>query len=383
MGIEGSLNIAISTASGRVEQVSIESSRPVYASQVLVGKSVTEALKTLPVLFSICGTAQACAGVRACEQALGIMPADGIEHRREALVAMETVREHLWRILLDWPGFLDVVPEKKGMNDILALQREHRQVLTGGQDPMQLGGTESLAEKICVDDLTKQARLLLQQVVFEVCPAQWLALDTPAALQRWTCSATTVAARLLGDVMQQAWSDLGRCEVEALPSMDMAYVEQQMQDKEFIRQPQWHGDCRESTCLSRVDSPLLQQLRRHDGNGLLVRLVARLTELAQLSSQLSAPDCGTATLSITPQNPGIGQVAAARGQLLHRVQVQDERIARYQILAPTEWNFHPLGVVARSLASLQGEAGQMRQQAKLLINAIDPCVGYQLSIKHA
>ncbi len=384
MGIEGSLKLALSTALGRVERVSIESSRPVYASRVLVGKTVAEALKILPVLFSICGTAQACAGVRACEQALGLIPADGTEERREALVAMETMREHLWRILLDWPGFIDLVPEKKGMNNILALQREHRQVLSGGQDPMQLGGMEDLAEKICIDDLTEQARLILQQAVFGVCPAQWLALDTPAALQSWTRSATTVAARLLGDVMQQAWSDLGRCEVEALPSMDMAYVEQKMQDKEFIRQPQYHGDCRESTCLSRVDSPLLPQLRDQFGNGLLVRLVARLTELAQLSSQLSLQHRALMTMNLPKvRNVGIGQVAAARGQLLHRVQLENERIVDYQILAPTEWNFHPQGVLARSLRGLQGEAAQMRQQAKLLINAIDPCVGYELSINHA
>ena len=75
VGIEGRLSIGLRTDSGRVDQVTIASSRPVHASRVFHGKSVAEALKTLPMLFVICGTAQACAGVRACEQALGVRPA--------------------------------------------------------------------------------------------------------------------------------------------------------------------------------------------------------------------------------------------------------------------------------------------------------------------
>ncbi|OQX44500.1 MAG: hypothetical protein B0D85_06840, partial [Candidatus Sedimenticola endophacoides] len=78
--------------------------------------------------------------------------------------------------------------------------------------------------------------------------------------------------------------------------------------------------------------------------------------------------------------PGIGHSIAARGQLLHRVKLNGERVAAYQILAPTEWNFHPRGVVARSLAGVAGTREQMEQQARLLINAIDLCVSYELSI---
>ncbi|MDX2418246.1 MAG: hypothetical protein QNK19_12365, partial [Xanthomonadales bacterium] len=106
MGVEGCLTICLRTDSGHVGQVEIESSRPVHASRVLHGKSAAEALKILPLLFTICGTAQACAGVRACEQALGIRFSPRIERLRDCLVRMETVREHLWRILLDWPAFL-------------------------------------------------------------------------------------------------------------------------------------------------------------------------------------------------------------------------------------------------------------------------------------
>jgi Ni,Fe-hydrogenase I large subunit len=72
---------------------------------------------------------------------------------------------------------------------------------------------------------------------------------------------------------------------------------------------------------------------------------------------------------------------AARGLLLHRVTLQAGQISDYRILAPTEWNFHPQGVVAQALGSLRGDPEWVERAAGQLIEAIDPCVGYSLSIK--
>ncbi|MCP4041902.1 MAG: Ni,Fe-hydrogenase I large subunit, partial [Gammaproteobacteria bacterium] len=200
-------------------------------------------------------------------------------------------------------------------------------------------------------------------------------------LEKWAASGRTVAARLLYHVLRKGWSNVGDCEVEALPDMEISRLHQVMQDDGFIEQPLWFGDCRETTCYTRVDSPLLQRLRTRHGKGLLVRLVARLTEIAQLSMDL-LPETVVAgeDFPVNVGNPGIGQVAAARGQLVHRVCLEGERVVDYRILAPTEWNFHPQGVVARALATLCGDRVRMERQARLLINAIDPCVGYELSI---
>ncbi|MES9847278.1 MAG: hypothetical protein ABW145_02715, partial [Candidatus Thiodiazotropha sp.] len=56
-------------------------------------------------------------------------------------------------------------------------------------------------------------------------------------------------------------------------------------------------------------------------------------------------------------------------------------ISGYQIVAPTEWNFHPRGVVARGLLSLPAqEIDALKRHADLFINAVDPCVGYRLEI---
>ncbi len=382
MEIEGSLAINLELASGRVHQVQIDSSRPVHASRVFCGKEIQEVLKTLPIVFSICGTAQACAAVRACEQALGMRPSPQIEDQRACLVRMENLREQLWRILLEWPEFLGETPDRQSMAMTMALQRDYRDVLTGGRNPFLLPGDGHVQAAADVRGLVTRLGGFLEVVVFGMPLQRWLDITDIQELGSWAGSGQTQAARTLGFVMGQDWRELGRCQVESLPVLESERLHELLQNDDFVAQPQWLSSCRETTSCSRVHSQLLQQLREQYGNGLLVRMVARLTEIAQLSvNLLSAPNEDVLVASVDVQNPGIGQVAAARGQLVHRVELQEGLITNYQILAPTEWNFHPHGLVAAALATLEGDVTEIGRQACLLIDAIDPCVGYELTIK--
>jgi hypothetical protein len=54
-------------------------------------------------------------------------------------------------------------------------------------------------------------------------------------------------------------------------------------------------------------------------------------------------------------------------------------VVDYRLLAPTEWNFHPRGVVVQALETLAPDA-DLEQLASLLVEAIDPCVGYDLEV---
>ena len=79
---------------------------------------------------------------------------------------------------------------------------------------------------------------------------------------------------------------------------------------------------------------------------------------------------------------GLAQVQAARGLLVHRVQIDAGRVTGYRILAPTEWNFHPRGVVATGLADIVANTApdQLEPLARLFIAAVDPCVDYDLQL---
>ena len=78
---------------------------------------------------------------------------------------------------------------------------------------------------------------------------------------------------------------------------------------------------------------------------------------------------------------GIAHSEAARGRLIHGVEVQDGLVKRYLILAPTEWNFHPRGAAAQALALIAGSGrSDARGLADLMITAFDPCVEYSLAV---
>ncbi len=73
-GGEGSLRIRVQVEAGVIVAVALSSTRPVGMSAALVGREIGAAMRLLPRLFSLCGVAQAVAGLAAAETALGFVP---------------------------------------------------------------------------------------------------------------------------------------------------------------------------------------------------------------------------------------------------------------------------------------------------------------------
>nr|CRH04389.1 Conserved protein of unknown function [Candidatus Magnetococcus massalia] len=389
MNLEGGLEIILQPeepgepAEEVVHRVTIHSTRPVGASRMLESRPVKAVLNLLPKLFTVCGMAQAVAGVRAMEMASATEVDPEVTLQRCQLVALETIKEHLWQILLQWPKALGQEPDQYTLAAVVKRQRQFNSSMIQQANPLQMGGGDGRGLS-----LTKQLAPLQQQLQEQLLGSsikQWLAMQDEPALMAWMQSSSALAARYLNHVVAQGMAAAGRCERSPLPILDERIISAAMAEPAFMGLPQWDGRCHESSSLTRTTSPLLAELQARYGNGLLVRLVARLTEVCQLLTAL-LDDAHTERLMLicpVPQrinDPGIGVVEAARGRLIHRVSLQGEQVMSYAILAPTEWNFHPAGVAASALASLQGDEEALQQQAELLIAAIDPCVGYQLKV---
>ena len=78
------------------------------------------------------------------------------------------------------------------------------------------------------------------------------------------------------------------------------------------------------------------------------------------------------------EGEGLAWCEMARGLLVHRVRLHDDGrgepcVAEYDVLAPTEWNFHPHGAVAQALAMDLDE-----RAARVLAAAFDPCVSVRV-----
>lgn len=124
------------------------------------------------------------------------------------------------------------------------------------------------------------------------------------------------------------------------------------------------------------------------GGGVLARVAGRLLELARMQGLMEAlvagidPGARFMTSGPVPRHGmGEGLVEAARGALGHWVQIEGGRIARYQIIAPTTWNFSPRdaeGVPGPLEAALEGavvaEGETTPISVQHIVRSFDPCM---------
>jgi len=200
------------------------------------------------------------------------------------------------------------------------------------------------------------------------------------------------AALLLHDIMENNDQNLGRTELHLLPPLDhhqLHHYLSQQNAADFSRTPSWQGKRYETSCLNRQQhQSLIACLLQQHGNSVFTRLASRLLELASLPDSLRQHSKDLITASFLKDwqsyfsNTGLAQIQASRGLLIHQVTLKNGIISHYQIIAPTEWNFQPNAIAALSLQHLTASNKiLLQQQAERVINAIDPCVGFELHIE--
>lgn len=387
--IEGRIVIDLYSASTPGPRVNIESSRPLQATRIMLGKTPQQVLSSLPLMYNVCGVAQARTSLKAIQGCLGISPSAQQEIAREMLVLVENTREHLFRILVDWPRLFALQVDRAALPLLGQLIKDFKQALFYQGQAFNLDSQLELKEKN-LKDLIDQLRQTLEQHVYQQKLEDWLSIEDLDALYLWMKQKTGPAAQSLTSISLQGWSSQGLSSHDFLPELNLQQLLLQLDAgdaDEFIARPSWQGHCYETTSLSRQSHhPLIRELISGFQHSLFTRWMARLVELAaipqqlaKLSAQLQASTPVETTSSSEVQ--GLAITEAARGRLIHRVAIDDGRISQYQILAPTEWNFHPQGVIAESLANLTvSRKDVLDTLARIMINAIDPCVDFDLRI---
>ncbi|RKZ81456.1 MAG: hypothetical protein DRQ35_00075 [Gammaproteobacteria bacterium] len=382
MSIQGEIMISLNCDTKGISS-EITSSRPMKAAQLFSGKTIEQTLKTVPLLFNICSKAQAVTVVRAVESATDSAVDDSVESQREAIVMIESLREHSLQILMKWPDYIDEALNNEALSKcVQSLNKliqsfEPQKILHFG-----IQNSESVTAQQCA--LWSQCEEQLSNTIFGLPIAQWQQDDHDAVLH-WASLQNTQAARFLYWLNQQGWKYAGNSEILLLPEIDDAeLVTRLMQEQEhFTAQPDWHSNRYEASWFNyQQDNLIIKQLDTEFGKGIYTRMVARLIEVADLITKLKQFFQSERVFK-KPRSivKGLAHTDAARGRLSHYVQVGSGIVKRLFILAPTEWNFHPKGVAADSLCHLDDSIA-LRLQADLLIHAIDPCVGYRLHINN-
>ncbi|MFC5303261.1 nickel-dependent hydrogenase large subunit [Azospira restricta] len=159
----------------------------------------------------------------------------------------------------------------------------------------------------------------------------------------------------------------------------------------WCKAPRYAGRAVETGALARqllAGQPLAASLVAAHGGSVLARVVARMSEVARLLPQMEQwlreiapgePFCAEWT---APQDAhGVGLVEAARGALGHWLTIERGRIAGYQIVAPTTWNFSPRdaagqpGALEQALVGLPVGAGERNPPiVQHVVRSFDPCM---------
>lgn len=404
MRFDGQIDIRLQLEGTRrdaqVTSVVIESSRQTQTATLLRGRTVTEAQQLIGMVFGICGNAQGVAAARALESAQQITPDPITDGMRQAITDIETLREHLWRILLGWPAHTESTPDHATLAEVISGKQTIEHALGNLTHWLTPAASPLSVDQSAISRTLAQLQQLVETQVLGVSCEHWLSLSSNADLIELIeqhPEDATPAVRLIRRILARQWQSACQADSSGLPSMGIdpeltTTLIGRMQNPDFISQPDWQSQCCETTSFSRSTAALTQSLQAHHGNGLLVRATALLSEVAELILKLSAFFAqqhlfGAPYPHDLPVTHGLGQVSAARGQLFHWAEMDDDlrsgsapKIREYRILAPTEWNFHPAGVVSQSLSGLSGTVDDIRQQAALLAELVDPCVGYQLAL---
>jgi hydrogenase large subunit len=157
----------------------------------------------------------------------------------------------------------------------------------------------------------------------------------------------------------------------------------------WCKAPRYGDDVVEVGALARqmVDGhPLLRDYVTRRGASVTARVVARLLELARVLPLMESwtkalvpgePFCAHGELPDEAQ--GVGLVEAARGSLGHWFSIKRGRIERYQIVAPTTWNFSPRDAAERpgalELALVGIPAGEgAPPTVQHVVRSFDPCM---------
>ena len=157
----------------------------------------------------------------------------------------------------------------------------------------------------------------------------------------------------------------------------------------WCKAPRYAGQAYEVGALARqviAGHPLLLDLVQRDGASVMARVVARLLELAlvlpAMESWVQALQPGEVFCAhgdMPDDATGTGLVEAARGSLGHWLSIKRGHLERYQIIAPTTWNFSPRdsnalpGPLEQALVGIAAGEGAP-PTVQHVVRSFDPCM---------
>jgi Nickel-dependent hydrogenase len=337
----------------------VQRHRPRGIEHLFSGQPAEALPGLLASVYTLCGHAHRLTARRALAAAkckdMALTPDEAQSLQRH------TVREHARRITLDWPVLAGLRP-----SDTMPAFQRCPALATLSATPLP-----------CADDMNAW----LHADVLRMAPPAWrsaLQREGAAWLRDWCETTDTPTAGSLRVAASQASASRIAARPLQLHGDDVAQralAAELAASAGFIDAPQNHGACAETGPWTRTHDPATGTHQNA-----WMRLAARLADLVHLCAPEGAAWLAHGALHTGPDE-GLAWTETARGLLVHWLRLDGARVADCRVLAPTDWNFHPHGLVAQALTRLpMGEGAQA--PARWLVAAFDPCVAHEWVRRH-
>lgn len=362
--LTGSIRVNLRYNRDHISAVEIYNSRPFAVTRLFQDKPPERVLAMIPSLFYICGMGQLIASVRAFESVYGQIELPATRQARDALIFAESLREQVFSWVTHW------APQHKSkLSPVVDWFNQCRKQL-GWCLTLQAAAPDSAVCQADLERLAGQLAQVLQPFLpthgyFQTLSEMGISEQVYQLLSQYGECQVGFAAKALHLPEQQEYSSV----IAVLSGSDA---------EQYCHQPAVDGVPRETGCWAR------QQVGAK-GFVLESRLRALHREIISAVERFKTLNQTGGMPKVEPHGPsGCAIVETARGTLLHKVKLDEQgNVASYQIIAPTEWNFHPHGSLKTLLEGLYLPWDQVTPVAETLIKLLDPCVPWQLELTHA
>ncbi|MBY4677927.1 nickel-dependent hydrogenase large subunit [Marinobacterium arenosum] len=243
-----------------------------------------------------------------------------------------------------------------------------------------------LSDRLELDRLGRASDRFMSYGSYQIDGERWL----PAGVRSRGGAVEALDTEKIREDLSHSWLDGGHLPRHPRDGLTAPSLENP-DGYSWCKAPRLDGAVVETGALARQfinGHPLIVDLVDHSGGNVRNRLIARLLELALVVPQMERwvkqlesgePFCHHGRLP--DEAEGAGLVEAARGSLGHWLSIRDGRIANYQVIAPTTWNFSPRdglqvpGPLEQALAGapvIEGEREPVAVQH--IVRSFDPCM---------
>ncbi|MGV7218727.1 nickel-dependent hydrogenase large subunit [Bradyrhizobium sp. UFLA05-112] len=352
LAFSNEIDITVWLAGSTIADVTIlPRSRPPLA-RLFTGKQVTSLTGVLPRLFSLCATAHQVAFLSAVEAAYRERPSAETLRRRVTVVVAERLTELLRGLFV---GRFALDSRSAAVVRAMMLATT---ALGGNEEPPRGEAVSQIRAWLNTLGITGE----------ELAPTTGSALAMHlASLKGNSLSLTMIKPSFLS------------------AAEDLDVVTRMLADSPtFSEAPDLHGRIPETGVWARR---VMRGACLPRDAGPAERLKARISEIVRLCVWLEGsekvPENGVIESYRLGNGRGAAAVECARGRLYHAIVLDDEDcIARFEFLAPTEWNFHARGPLVQSLQGSLLAGGRHGQDAvRALVGSFDPCVDFKLEFR--